>query len=70
MSYNRYPDEKGTESRRTDKARWQPVGVTTVTPMKRGLKVLLGWGWLALLSGCYNRYPDEKGTERPAAGST
>ena len=34
-SYNRYPDEKGTETL------WTTMGVTTVTPMKRGLKARL-----------------------------
>ena len=36
-SYNRYPDEKGTESFR-DKGFGHLEQVTTVTPMKRGLK--------------------------------
>ena len=37
--------------------------VTTVTPMKRGLKV---WPYelFKQISRGYNRYPDEKGTER------
>ena len=35
--YNRYPDEKGTESL-LDLPFKQPHIVTTVTPMKRGLK--------------------------------
>ena len=41
--------------------------VTTVTPMKRGLKVALFMGiprsQAANMSSRYNRYPDEKGTE-------
>ena len=38
VCYNRYPDEKGTESRiYVDET--SVCGVTTVTPMKRGLKV-------------------------------
>ena len=39
-SYNRYPDEKGTESRMIDSALFDKTStkVTTVTPMKRGLK--------------------------------
>ena len=37
-SYNRYPDEKGTESGRINETR-DLREVTTVTPMKRGLKV-------------------------------
>ena len=40
-----------------------PWSVTTVTPMKRGLKVLMGMLVVEALKG-YNRYPDEKGTER------
>ena len=66
FSYNRYPDEKGTESLVPDAENpLLPTSsrVTTVTPMKRGLKVIrtrlayrMHWG--------YNRYPDEKGTER------
>ena len=63
VGYNRFPDEKGTESFRVDAALWrcyQPV--TTVTPMKRGLKASLGYN--ASLDASYNRFPDEKGTER------
>ena len=37
--------------------------VTTVTPMKRGLKANTEPS-LFNQSGGYNRYPDEKGTER------
>ena len=37
--YNRYPDEKGTESEQTAEAEGPLSAVTTVTPMKRGLKV-------------------------------
>ena len=86
VSYNRYPDEKGTERTSPDQYYQSPRGynrypdekgterlwfflrlarfslVTTVTPMKRGLKEsqgLTGRWWDA----CYNRYPDEKGTE-------
>ena len=36
--YNRYPDEKGTESARGGSNRTVIGKVTTVTPMKRGLK--------------------------------
>ena len=39
-SYNRYPDEKGTESA-TERSKRDGHLVTTVTPMKRGLKVIL-----------------------------
>ena len=61
ICYNRYPDEKGTESRRSDRARLWACQVTTVTPMKRGLKAS---SIIASISKrCYNRYPDEKGTE-------
>ena len=59
--YNRYPDEKGTE--RASKHRPKALlMVTTVTPMKRGLKVS---GHQLIYRGRrrYNRYPDEKGTE-------
>ena len=67
-SYNRYPDEKGTESH----GRWSITDtnrpaitrtVTTVTPMKRGLKDLKEYVTAWRLCR-YNRYPDEKGTER------
>ena len=54
--YNRYPDEKGTERGKTTHR-----GVTTVTPMKRGLKDFIFFS-TCLVYG-YNRYPDEKGTE-------
>ena len=37
--------------------------VTTVTPMKRGLKAP-AWIAATVFFECYNRYPDEKGTER------
>ena len=36
--------------------------VTTVTPMKRGLKGTMRRESVEAYS-CYNRYPDEKGTE-------
>ena len=39
MGYNRFPDEKGTESTSSTPALTAPLEVTTVTPMKRGLKV-------------------------------
>ena len=38
VRYNRYPDEKGTERRLCEPTVDSPVAVTTVTPMKRGLK--------------------------------
>ena len=62
--YNRYPDEKGTER---ELLRWEQffeTGVTTVTPMKRGLKVVMNQQLFQAVEVCYNRYPDEKGTER------
>ncbi len=37
--------------------------VTTVSPMKRGLKEQLQVVCMGQISG-YNRFPDEKGTER------
>ena len=63
LSYNRYPDEKGTERRFTNFTRVASRGVTTVTPMKRGLKALNKSNMLNIMTS-YNRYPDEKGTER------
>ena len=36
--YNRYPDEKGTESTLGSSDQYCAETVTTVTPMKRGLK--------------------------------
>ena len=42
-SYNRYPDEKGTERKNVPAsliAFHQSSAVTTVTPMKRGLKAM------------------------------
>ena len=39
-SYNRYPDEKGTERINKKDDIKKTLGVTTVTPMKRGLKDL------------------------------
>ena len=38
-SYNRYPDEKGTERTMSTLFAFCLESVTTVTPMKRGLKV-------------------------------
>ena len=38
QSYNRYPDEKGTESDISCARCGRKYKVTTVTPMKRGLK--------------------------------
>ena len=68
-SYNRYPDEKGTESWLSDAGVSTLVpndsAVTTVTPMKRGLKdIFIAPPCEAFIEPCvYNRYPDEKGTE-------
>ena len=61
-SYNRYPDEKGTES--PDPLSYPPPlhAVTTVTPMKRGLKEPPTTP-TPRPTTCYNRFPDEKGTE-------
>ena len=61
--YNRYPDEKGTESLLCAVQICRGiVPVTTVTPMKRGLKGnLINHPFLSFRG--YNRYPDEKGTE-------
>ncbi len=44
MSYNRFPDEKGTERKRVAAPPPSIMKVTTVSPMKRGLKVLAGGG--------------------------
>ena len=46
-SYNRYPDEKGTESHSTRlrlRGLARGASVTTVTPMKRGLKDKKSYG--------------------------
>ena len=60
-SYNRYPDEKGTERLRMGTV-MEIDRVTTVSPMKRGLKVSTVWMIIGDGSS-YNRFPDEKGTE-------
>ena len=39
--YNRFPDEKGTESTKEDTHAWRTKTVTIVSPMKRGLKAFL-----------------------------
>ena len=61
-SYNLFPDEKGTESFIQTTIRTGRINVTTVSPMKRGLKE-----WYKetgeIIDGSYNRFPDEKGTE-------
>ena len=41
VGYNRFPDEKGTESRITRFGGQGLTEVTTVSPMKRGLKVCI-----------------------------
>ena len=41
FSYNRYPDEKGTERIYCRVICLRRIIVTTATPMKRGLKVIL-----------------------------
>ena len=61
-SYNRYPDEKGTERATNSRVMVPRVPVTTVTPMKRGLKDHTSTSQHKN-SVCYNRCPDEKGTE-------
>ena len=69
QGYNRYPDEKGTESIIHATLLSFVREVTTVTPMKRGLKgLILRDADDSVL--CYNRYPDEKGTERFAYAAT
>ena len=42
MRYNRFPDEKGTESSFSLSLEACSCEVTTVSPMKRGLKVSIG----------------------------
>ena len=42
VGYNRYPDEKGTESSLAGALQRYSPPVTTVTPMKRGLKENVG----------------------------
>ena len=64
LCYNRFPDEKGTERRETDKFTGFFVCVTTVSPMKRGLKEQ-HWADITRTGRRYNRFPDEKGTESP-----
>ena len=61
-SYNRFPDEKGTESHLQNIFLPRNISVTTVTPMKRGLKEHLTYLKEPMDVG-YNRCPDEKGTE-------
>ncbi len=60
-SYNRFPDEKGTESEAERSIAWGGR-VATVSPMKRGLKVRAHTHILHRPAR-YNRFPDEKGTE-------
>ena len=60
--YNRYPDEKGTESCFFYTFNIMHIRVTTATPMKRGLKDVTERIDRSSPTG-YNRYPDEKGTE-------
>ena len=75
--YNRYPDEKGTERNVSISGGTNTTTgcvVTTVTPMKRGLKdnppeiyccyIPLPETYpIDATPRGYNRYPDEKGTE-------
>ena len=62
VGYNRFPDEKGTESEPARSVQENQEPVTTVSPMKRGLKVADDSDTNSLLLS-YNRFPDEKGTE-------
>ena len=62
--YNRFPDEKGTERPvKTSMNRHAHRDVTTVSPMKRGLKAPSQREVMDRERRCYNRFPDEKGTE-------
>ena len=62
LRYNRFPDEKGTESMGFGVQLLCNNRVTTVSPMKRGLK---DQAQVHQREGRhrYNRFPDEKGTE-------
>ena len=60
--YNHCPDEKGTESQTAADSIVCWLVVTTIAPMKRGLKDTVDSG-LFCLGNCYNHCPDEKGTE-------
>ena len=63
MSYNLFPDEKGTESESQAAVATSEEVVTTYSPTKRGLKVTEALINLEKVTG-YNLFPDEKGTER------
>ena len=62
VGYNRFPDEKGTESEKSVNNRHEVIRVTIVSPMKRGLKDRAEHSEQRT-GGRYNRFPDEKGTE-------
>ena len=65
MSYNLFPDEKGTERVGATLGITTVNPVTTYSPTKRGLKDLEFPLARHALTGCYNLFPDEKGTESP-----
>ena len=62
IRYNHCPDEKGTESLNISTAKLSRYCVTTIAPMKRGLKVPINIIIIAYIRR-YNHCPDEKGTE-------
>ena len=62
-SYNRYPDEKGTERQYTA-TRWTPRESYNRYPDEKGTESSSELKITGTVLSCYNRYPDEKGTER------
>ena len=62
VGYNRFPDEKGTESSTLDR----PVIAFTRYnrfPDEKGTESTNACGFGSVSLGRYNRFPDEKGTE-------
>ena len=62
-SYNRFPDEKGTESFPRHRER-ERCGRYNRFPDEKGTESLSRTEGYPPLSTGYNRFPDEKGTER------
>ena len=60
--YNRYPDEKGTESSGIQTETQPPILSYNRYPDEKGTESQIGQAG-KVIDECYNRYPDEKGTE-------
>ena len=68
MCYNHYPDEKGTERSIPEMISVIQIAVTTITPMKRGLKVRANPSRLSRANDVTTIAPMKRGLKEGVSG--